>query len=290
MEYGLYKYTGIPIMPGKNLTLGNSYFVSKSGSDSNDGTTPKRAFASIEQATTVMKARISWSASPWAKHDKMYIYPGVYAENLTSLPYGCDMIGLGDAFDLDGQRGVTIKPSSGSAVDATSIINMRIENICFAAPDTSVIFQADNFNRNILKRCLFAGLPGASATTVKGLETVKDMTGNWIEDCQFLVCRNGIYVVTDNANSKQASGNMIKKVWITGGDQTGIYFHANSLPSYTQIDGAIINGGGETLALAIDDNSAVVHIQNSVFEATACDPASGAGHYNNCYLNGVLMT
>ena len=203
--------------------FGRVFYVDKlSGSDTFDGRSPSNAKATIAAAITLMNARINWSTQPWARNDVLYIAPGRYAENLTSLPYGCRVIGLGDAFDLNGERGVTIKPSSGSPVDCTSVINCRIENICFESPDTSVIFQADNFNRNILLDCVFAGLPGGSPTTTKALEIVKDMTGNRITNCVFMVARNGIYINTDNANSKQASGNIIEWCHIFGADQKGI--------------------------------------------------------------------
>lgn len=271
----------------------NVYYADKlNGSDTYDGLSPSNAKATIAAAIAVMNARIDWSTQPWARSDVLYIAPGRYDENLTSLPYGCRVIGLGDAFDLNGENGVTIKPSSGSPIDCTSVINTHIHNICFEAPDTSVIFQADNFNRNVLDYCVFSGLPGASPTTTKGLEIVKDMTGNRITRCIFQVVRNGIYIVTDNANQKQASGNIIEECYIRGADQKGIYFHANCVPSYTIIKGCEIGDGSTTLALGLDDDTGLVKVSNTNFQATACDPASADADskYNNCYLNGTLMT
>lgn len=271
----------------------NIYYVDgKDGNDDYNGLSMDNSFATIAGAVTVMNARISWSATPWALNDILYIAPGVYAENLTSLPYGCTIIGTGDAFDLNGQRGVTIKPASGSPVDCTSVINLRVHNIAFESPDTSVIFQADNFNRNVLTDCLLSGLPGASPTTTKALEIVKDMTGNILRRCIFQIARNGIYVDTDNANSKQASGNIIEHCYIFGADQKGIYFEINTVPSYMQINHCIIGDGSTTLALGLDDDTGLVNVSNTMFTATACDPASAASDskYNNCYLNGSLMT
>lgn len=269
------------------------FYVDKlNGSDTFNGRSPDKAKATIAAAIALMNARISWSTQPWAKDDVLYIAPGRYAEALTSLPYGCRIIGLGDAFDLNGERGVTIKPASGSPVDCTSVINSRIENICFESPDTSVVFQADNFNRNILLGCVFAGLPGGSPTTTRGLEIVKDMTGNRITNCVFMVVRNGIYINTDNANSKQASGNIIEYCHIFGADQKGIYFDVNTVPSYSRIDNCIIGDGGTTLALGLDDDTGLVNVTNTMFTAQACDPASADGDskYNHCYLNGTIMT
>lgn len=276
---------------GENV--GRYYFVSgDSGNDGSDGLTPGKAKATIASAVTAANADINWSGSPWASEATIVIAPGTYAENLTALPYGATILGLGDAFDLNGQRGVLIKPAAGIAVDATSVINSRIHNIAFQSVTTSVTFQADNFNRNVMSHCFFVGTPGASPTTTRGLEIVKDMTGNHIYDCKFLAIRNGIYINTDNANSKQASGNLLENLWIMGGDQTGIYFDANSVPSYTTIRNSTIGGGGTTLALGLDDNTGIVDVSFTTFSATACDPASGDSDskYNGCYLNGTLMT
>jgi hypothetical protein len=285
----------VEFMQGSGLLLKRSvnfYVDGKDGEDTNNGLSMDRPFATIAAAIAAMNARIDWGESPWARSDNLYIAPGLYAENLTTLPYGCNIFGLGDAFDLNGERGVTVKPAAGSPFDAASVINNRVQNIAFESPDTSVIFQADNFNRNVFEDCLFSGLPGGSPTTTKGLEIVKDMTGNIIRRCIFQVVRNGIYIVTDNANSKQASGNIIEDCYVRGADQKGIYFHANCVPSYTQINRCIIGDGSTTLALGLDDNTGLVNVSNTMFTATACDPASAAGDskYNNCYLNGALMT
>ena len=291
----VFQYGGVPISGQIPFVRGEAktYFVDgQSGSDGNSGLKPSEALATIAAAVTKVNSAIDWSGSPWATGDVIAVAPGVYAENLTSLPYGGAVIGLGDAFDLNGQRGVTIKPASGSPVDCTSIINCRLQNLCFESPDTSVVFQADNLNRNIIQDCVFSGLPGASPTTVKGLETVLDMTGNWIKGCVFQVVRNGIYIVVDNGSSKQASGNIIEDCYIRGADQTGVYLDANSVPSYTVLNRCNIGDKGTTLALGLDDNTDIVSCFNCNFVATANDPATGGGGgaYNNCYLNGALIT
>ncbi len=269
------------------------YFVDgKHGLDGNNGLSARAPKKTIASAVTAMNAKINWSDTRWSTNYVLVIAPSVYTENLTSFPYGCTVIGLGDAFDLNGQRGVTIKPASGSPFDATSVINMRIHNICFESPDTEECFEADNFNRNIVTDCVFTGVPGASPTTVYGLRIKKDMTGNIIRNCVFQVVNNGLHIVTDNANSKQASGNIIENCYFRGCDTTGIYFDANCVPAYTVINNCIVGDGSTTLALGLDDNAGQVMVTNTMFECTACDPASGDGDssYNHCYLNGSLMT
>lgn len=275
------------------------YYVNlDGGSDNFDGLSPDKPFATINKARTLSAARIDWgptSGHPWANQDTVYIYPGIYDENITSGFYGIQLIGLGNANDIDGEMGVTMKAADGSAINVTSIINAIIANICFHGPadsGTEVLLQADNFNRVTLADCVFQGIPGASPTTTRGFEVVKDMTGSKILRTIFKQVKSSIYLVADNANSKQITGNLFEDLWITGGDVAGIVFDENSAPSMSMINRCIMDGGGSTLALGLDDNSTgeLVHCYNTNFEATACDPASGAGHYNNCYLNGTLMT
>jgi hypothetical protein len=275
----------------------NYYFVDKlNGLDGNTGLSAKEPKATIAAAVTLMNATIDWATSPWADNHVLVIAPGLYAENLTSLPYGCTVIGLGDAFDLNGERGVTIKPASGSPFDATSVINMKIHNICFESPDTSPCFDVENFNRNIVTHCVFTGKTDGTTThcfRVKDETNADgngDMTGSRLSDCIFQVAEIGFEVETDNGSSKQASGNIIEHCIFRGITAKGLYFHADCVPSYTMVNHCIVGDGSTTLALGIDDDTDLVGVNWTTFEATANDPASGAGKYNGCYLNGGLIT
>lgn len=282
--------------------LDDVYWVAKANSRQwawlDERVASDKLFTTIAGAISKANATINWSGSPWAPGITIYIAPGSYAENLTSLPYGSNLIGLGDAFDLNGERGVRIKPASGSPVSVTSCINSRIENICFYSPDTSGCFLVGNLNRNVIERCVFTGLPGASPSTVYGLRvynsssTNGDMTGTWIKNCVFQVLVNGLHIATYNAGSKQATGNFITDSYFRGCSATGIYFDANCNPTLTTIDRCVVGDGSTTLALGLDDNAGLVMVSNTNFECTACDPASADADssYNNCYLNGGLMT
>lgn len=294
---GAFPQAGVGLLaatrPGTDIQ-GNIYYVNgDGGSDNNDGLSPDTPFDTINKARTVSAARISWSGSPWANQDTIIVYPGVYAENITSGFYGLSLIGLGWANDLNGEMGVTMKAASGSPIDVASIINALISNICFHSPadsGTEVVFQADTLNRTLLENCIFQGVPGASPTTTRGLEVATDMTGSVVKNCWFKQIKSSIYLGI--SGGKQITGDLFEDLWITGGDTAGIVFEADTTPSMSMLNRCNMDGGGSTLALGLDDNSTgeLVHAYNCNFEATACDPASGAGHYNNCYLNGVLMT
>lgn len=281
--------------PGSDIQ-GNVFYVNgEAGSDSNDGLAPDRAYKTIEKARSVSAGRINWSGTPWANGDEIIVWPGTYDETFTGGLYGMTLTGLGWHHDLNGQNGVLIQADDGITWDTTSHINSIIQNIGFQAPSdsgTEAIFQADNFNRMLVRDCTFQGVPGASPTTTRGFEVVKDMTGSVLKRCIFKQIRNGIYLVADNANSKQITGDGFEDLVILGGDQTGIFFHVNSTNTLCWIKNCQIGGGGSTLALGLDDNSGNCDVAWTTFEATACDPASGDGdsHYNGCYLNGTLMT
>lgn len=305
----LFQWGGVPVGTGLPLSVGKCsngervhyYFVDgTNGNDGNSGLAPNKAKATIAAAITLMNANISWSVTRWASLDVLVIAPGLYAENLTSLPYGATIVGLGDSFDINGQNGVTIKPASGYPFDGTSVINCHLYNLCFESPDASGCFEVEDLNRCVIEHCVFTGLPGASPTSVYGLRVKDetgsdghgDMTGTRITDCIFQVVQNGLHITTDNGSSKQASGNIIENCYFRGCSATGIYFDVNCVPSYTTINNCVVGDGSTTLALGLDDNTGKVGVFNTMFECTACDPASGDSdsHYNNCYLVGALMT
>jgi hypothetical protein len=277
--------------PGSDIQ-GKVYYVHDGvGSDDNDGLSPDRPYATILKARTVSAGRIDWAASgvPWSNNDMIVIMPGVYNEtNLTAGLYGVHVIGVGNSYDVNGETGVVIKPSTGAVWDATSWINMTLSNVCLAGAATAApLLQLDNCNRVTIEDCMFAGIPGASATTTKGFEVVKDMTGSIMRRCKFLQLTHGIYLVADNANSKQITGDIFEDIYIMSTETAGIYLHINCVPSGTVFNRFVI---GPTPTLGVDDNSATALFCNGFVEASGMDPASASGHYNHVYVNGTLYT
>jgi len=277
--------------PGADIQ-GQIYYVHDGvGNDSHDGLSPDKPFATILKARTVSAARINWSASgvPWANNDMIVIFPGVYNEtNLVSGLYGVHVVGLGNSFDVNGESGVVIKPASGAVWDATSWINMSMSNIAFmGSSGSNPLLQLDNFNRGLLQDIVFAGIPGASPTTTKAFEIVKDMTGSELKRIWINQCTHGIYLVSDNANSKQITGDRFEDLYIMGVSTAGIYLDANCVPSGTVFNRFVI---GPTPTFGVDDNSATAMFCNGFVEASGMDPATASGHYSNVYVNGTLYT
>lgn len=284
----------VEFMQGAGLLFARSveYYVDgKDGSDTYNGLSADRAKATIAAAVTAMNARISWSDTPWARGDILHIAPGLYAENLTALPYGCVVIGHGDPQDMDGQNGVVIKPATGAAIDVTSAINTQIFNVGFAQVATAgALFQADNFNHMLMVNCFFQGIPGPSPTTTRGFEVVKEMCRSRLIDCYFMQCKTGVYINTDNANEKQIISSIFEGLTIHGADVAGFHFDEHCTPAGVSVNNCKVGESGQTLGLGMDDDSDGVSVSNTSFWATTNDPATGGTYYNNCYLNGVLIT
>jgi len=261
--------------------------VYKSGNDGNDGLTWDSAFATIAKAISTSNALINWGISPWAPNTEIHIAPGSYAENLISMPYGGALIGHGDGFDADGERGVRIKPASGAAIDCTSIINCRIENISIQVADASNIIKATNFNNNQMLHCSIQGPPEAT-TALRGMH-LTDAVQNLIRDCQFFYMDCGIDWTAGGGPTSVR--NWIDRNMFSYISEAGIRFHSTTVAPITHITKNSINGGSQTLAIGIDINMATptVSCYRNTISATTCIEGDATGNFiGGNYCNGVL--
>lgn len=284
----LFQLGGVPV--GGNLPIfinnANYYFVDgANGVDTQNGLSPEQAFATIAAAITVVNARIDWSASPWATHDVIIIASGTYAENLTSLPYGASMVGLG--LDLrDAQNGVKIKPATGAPVDVGACINTAFYNIHFETAETDAgdaVFDADICNNNQFINCRFSG-PAETATAV-GFVTKDAVANKWL-DCEFDCCDKGLDVNYADANDS-FSHNLLRDCRFTQCDTAGIEISTNLVGPSSIVERCVLVGAGQTMAIGIDDNSGILDLVDCYITAT--DPVQGCRSANGCYGNGSLL-
>ena len=261
--------------------------VYESGSDTNDGLTWDTAFATIAKAISVSNGLINWSASPWATNIEIHIAPGKYAEALTSLPYGCALIGYGDAWDADGERGVRIKPASGSPVDVGACINTKIQNINFESADTSRVFDATVLNNVQMVHCRFAGAPEATTSTA-GIYT-SDSVMLTVRDCRFEYLDCGIDFVYADGGDSFTRGH-IEGNYFTYISEAGVRVSANLVAPASMIVGNIICQGGQTLAIGIDINiTNTIGIYGNIITATDGIEGDTTGSYvGGNYCNGAL--
>lgn len=290
----LFHLGGVPVGGGlplftRKTSLGVKYFFvdGAGGNDGNDGSA-EAPFATIAKAITVANSRINWSGTPWANSDVIVISPGSYAENLTSLPYGCTIVGEGDAFDADGENGVRIKPASGSPVDVDAAINMKIINVGFESADTSRVFDAAIMNNCQLIHCRFAGAPEATTSTA-GIY-INDSVQLTVRDCFIAYVDCGIDFVYADAGDSFTRG-LIQGNVITYCSEAGVRVSANLVAPASHIDGNLIDGGSGTLAIGIDLNMATptVHVTRNIISATDGIEGITTGAYcGGNYCLGVL--
>jgi hypothetical protein len=272
---------GAGLLPARTI----DFFVDgKDGSDNFDGLSMDQPKATVAAAVTAMNARIDWSETPWARADNLYIAPGVYAENLTALPYGCKIIGLGHDV-RDAQAGVKIKPASGLPVSVTSCINSAFYNIGFESVDTSAAFATVNCNNVLFEGCFFSG--AAEATTAVYAFYASDVTKATFRDSWFCNADNGFYVNYVDGGDKLAY-LLMEDCMITGCSATGIYVSTQLVGVHNVVRHNTIIGGGQTLAIGIDDNIACIDESFNCIEATTA--VDGVRSSNGSYGNGVLLT
>lgn len=281
---------GIPVIGGGGIPvaprLAKYYFVDKqNGSDSYTGESWDCPLATIAAAITKVNARISWSNTRWANRDIIVIAPGVYTENLTSLPYGAVMYGLG--FDTrDGQNGVKIKPATGAPVDVAATINTEFWNIGFETAETDAsdrVFDATIINNCHFFNCWFSG-PAETATAV-GVYASDCTRSKWI-DCEFTCCDIGMDIEYADAGDG-FNHCLIDRCHFMQCDTAGLKISTNLVGPSSIVRGSIFVGAGQTMAIGIDDNSAILDIIDC--RITATDPIQGCRSSEGCYGNGELL-
>jgi hypothetical protein len=283
----LHHLGGVPVGGGIPISLqANYYFVDgTNGAAGQDGRTPETALSTIEAAITLMNARIDWSVTRWAMCDVLVIAPGTYAENLTALPYGCAIYGLGH--DLrDAQFGVKIKPSTGAAVDVGAMINTAVHNVHFETAETDAgdrAFDAAICNNNLFHNCRFSG-PAETATAV-GFYT-NDATGNRWMWCEFDCCDVGFDMAYVDAGDG-FNHNWLYECRFTQCDTAGLRMSTNLVGPSSVVERCVFAGAGQTMAIGIDDNSGILDIVQC--HITATDPIQGCRGANGCYGNGSLL-
>ena len=272
---------------------GKSYFVAKTGTVPYnqiaqilipDGDGDVRLFGTIEAAITAVNADINWSNSPWANGDVIYILPGTYAENLTALPHGCAMIGIGDDI-RDGQYGVVIQPASGDPVDVSAWINGYMENIGFISSSTNPAFDAAILNNCKLVNCFFSG--AAESTTATEAFVTNDCVKTTLKDCWAANATIGFrFEYVDG-------GDSISYLWMENCRSTyiatsGIYTSTNLVGPHSIVQDCQFMGSGQTTTKQIDDNSSIFDFVRCSAEGTTA--TEGGRSYNGCYGNGALVT
>jgi hypothetical protein len=265
------------------LSPGNVYYVDGSRASSGDGSRWSRAFVTLAEAIAVVRGRIDWGASPWGTRDIIMVAPGTYAENLTAMHHGGLMIGVGWD-NRDAQFGVKIAPTTGYPVNVGGLVNAGFVGIGFESADASPAFYSGVLNNCFLLRCLFSG--AAESVTCAAALRVNDAVRNRFEDCEWTCSAVGFDIAYVDAGDS-FSHNRIIGGRMTQHTTAALRTSTNLVGPSSTVEGLLLSGSGQTLAIGVDDNSGILDLFN--LRITATDPIQGCRSANACYGNGSLL-
>lgn len=184
-SFGIPMTGGVPFGP-----TSKTFFISGAeGSDGNDGTTPKKAVASVSKAHSLMRA---------GKNDVAFLMgngqtSGTARETatITWSKDACHLIGIAAPGVVAGRARVS--PASGTS-DVTPIINVTADGCLFSdihffqnfSTDAANVCMAITGERNVFVRCHIAGGGNATAAVNAGTRSLTIAGGNgehYFKDC-----------------------------------------------------------------------------------------------------------
>jgi len=246
---------------GNIVNPAHAFYVDKNVTASGDGDQWSTAFKTIAEGITAANADTTGGVVPGSH---IFINPGVYAENLTTMPYSCTLIGLGKR-GVSG-AGVEIHPVSGSALVHTADSgNAAADVITFGTQFINISFCTDTAHPQVsfdyaqevlFDHCTFEqGTPGLATYGIY----VKDAVGLDVIDCDVIISSStdgfdNFLLVDDGTNSYFKSctlvGNIIRESGTaisitTGYDATGSIIINNFIEAEASATG-VLEAAGET--------------------------------------------
>lgn len=255
----------------KDIFLGNAYFESnmffrgsqvfgaygkiffvdkKNGSDTNSGLSWAEAVATIAKAIALSNASIDWAGDPWLVDNYIIVAPGLYKENLVSVPHSCHVIGLGvHGTDTPAE----IHPDTGKAIAVATAVGVHFYNIRFEATGAVPIIDFGICNNVVFDNCQFA--PAGAGVTC--------------------------YIETDNCSHLQIVNSQFQSGLGTPVITNGLHFKggADKFLFAAQIKNNIISGiksGGTAINVASNCTASETVIQDNIIIV----PGAGKGIYD----------
>jgi len=267
------------LMPAKT-----TYFVDPQKGDdtAHDGKSWDAPKATIQAAITASNAEIDWSATP-KRFNRIYVAPGVYAENLTP-PYYCQIVGTG----IRGTDTETeIHPTSGSCFTGTflgtHLFNLRMEVM---AQDDEIL-DLGICNNSRIKSCVFA--LGANVSGVVGIDT-ENCTHLWVEDCDFESgqLQDMAYAIYHRGGADKFAHNcryLRNRMWV---QTCGIWIQDTCTASQSLAQKNFIKVAGT--GKGIDDNNGNLYcVENDIVVVGAGDAIEHAGGAGFTLRNHTLV-
>jgi len=244
------------------------------GLDTNTGYDWDNAFKTVQAAITASNATVDWSYTP-KKYNRIYVKPGVYAENLTPAYY-CHIIGLGiPGTDTQAE----IHPTTGSCLTGT-LLGAGLQNLWFEVNEALACLDIGIGNNSYIGDCVFTN---GDAVAAWGIDT-DTATHLTIERCRFESGQTtglayGIYA--RGGADKYWHCCVVRDCYINA-STAGIWIQNTCTAS-----GAMIGPGNVIVGAAkgIDDNSGTTYCVGNFISAT--DAIEHANSTTMCVGNSV---
>lgn len=233
------------------MSVGKTYYVAGNyGSDSNDGSSWDKAFATVAAAVTASNAYIAGSSRGWAARNVIYISGDTFTEDLVAFPNKCDVIGVG-SYDANLKPGITgnhVPVNAGNY--GTRFINVHFKAPADASP---IVTLANSSSGTQFVDCEF----DATATTTIGIQATA------VPFLKILGCKfRGAFVTSFiTLGAGEAGGLEIRDNIMVDGADNGVVVNASTTFSW---GGIIANNFIQCADLAIDENSDKAMVYNNI--------------------------
>ena len=242
---------------------GKIFFVDKkNGLDTNSGLSWDEAVKTIAKAIALSNASIDWGGDPWLVDNYIIIAPGLYKENLESVPHSCHVIGLG----VPGtDTAVEIHPDTGKAIDVETAVGVHFYNIRFECHGAINLIEFGICNNVIFEDCEF----NPASASVKAAISTENSAYLTVKNCKFTSGSHlftfdyGIYTSVNGNFFHNAliENNIFDGIKATG---TAILIKNQCTSSKTVIKNNIIRLTGAGVGIDDNNDNAIV-VGNKIF-------------------------
>jgi len=247
------------------LTPCKVFYVWKGG-NGQGGESWETAYPTITEAITEhTRYRTTIPSAQQSIYDYIIIAPATYDENITALPFSCNMIGLGHPGT---DKHVELHPSAGIPIAGT-VSGLRLINMRFEAVGAVDLLDFNICNNVEILNCTFAC---ADADNVAAIST-QNSSYLTIRDCRFdclLATAGFAYCLYFGGGSdKYLASGVIENNVFSGMDAAGtaIYIASDCTASETIIRNNIIKLTGAGTGIDDNNDNAMV-LDNVVFHVS----------------------
>ena len=171
------------------------YVCGNHGSNGNDGSTPHKAFATIQRAIDVHTAYRAAKNIGYKWGNRIIVLPAVYSEALTGTLEGVSLQAVGGNWGT-GPNAVVVYPASGSPLYNITTNGCEISGFTFVSPSTTTTLPAAHFANMRWTTFRNNALIGGAAACITGLQIGNEDAVATAAYCDFNhICDNYIGTV-----------------------------------------------------------------------------------------------